>query len=355
MDIGIKLWDSKSNQNLPAAGPDMDAIDIHTHIVPADFPAYAGRHAESRWPQMEACADCRHKNVMIAGKNFRTVSDECWNTERRVEAMAKAGITRQVLSPMPELLSYWFAPDDALAFGRHVNDTIAAMIDQAPNAFSGLGMVPLQDPELAARELERLMREGVLRGVEIGSNVNGVPIGDPRFEPFFAAAEELGAAVFVHALHSVGADRIVGPSRLMNFIAFPCETSFAIASMMTGGILERHPRLRLAFNHGGGAFALVLPRFQFCWGVVPSMKESMRTSPSDLAKRLYYDTLVYDAQTLGFLAECFGKRQLCLGTDFPFEIQEPAPLAALDALALEDDDRRLLQYENAMRFLGGRA
>jgi aminocarboxymuconate-semialdehyde decarboxylase len=88
---------------------------------------------------------------------------------------------------------------------------------------------------------------------------------------------------------------------------------------------------------------------------VPSLKDSMPISPWDLARRLYYDTLVYDAPTVGFLADRFGKRQLCLGTDFPFEIQEPAPLAALDTLALVDEDRRLFQYENAMRFLGGMA
>ena len=134
-----------------------DAIDIHTHIVPARFPPYSGDAAAARWPEMTPALDCRHANVVIAGKVFRTVTDECWDVDRRVEAMALSRITRQVLSPMPELLSYWLAVDDAVALGCHVNETIAEMVNRAPDQFSGLGMVPLQKPERAARELERLM------------------------------------------------------------------------------------------------------------------------------------------------------------------------------------------------------
>jgi aminocarboxymuconate-semialdehyde decarboxylase len=266
--------------------------------------------------------------------------------------MARAGIARQVLSPMPELLSYWLTPDDALALGRHVNDTIADMTARAPERFVALGMVPLQDPELAARELEALMESGAFRGVEIGTNVNGTPIGDPRFEPFFAAAEALGAAIFVHALHPIGLDRLVGPPVLGAVVAFPCETSFAIASLITGGTLVRHPRLRLAFSHGGGAFGLVLPRLMHGWKSLAPVTRLIERSPLEQARALYYDTLVYDAATLRFLIERFGMTQLCLGTDHPFDIQEKAPVAALSALDLAPGDRELLLFANAERFLG---
>jgi aminocarboxymuconate-semialdehyde decarboxylase len=328
------------------------AIDIHTHIVPAAFPRYAGSASQVRWPEMRLEPDCRHATVMFAGTAFRTVTDECWDVDRRAEAMARAGIARQVLSPMPELLSYWLAPGDALALGRHVNDTIAEMVARAPERFAALGMVPLQDPELAARELAALMESGVFRGVEIGTNVNGTPIGDPRFEPFFAAAEELGAAIFVHALHPIGLDRLVGPPVLGAVVAFPCETSFAIASLITGGTLVRHPKLRLAFSHGGGAFGLVLPRLMHGWKSLPPVTRLIERSPLEQARALYYDTLVYDAATLRFLIERFGMTQLCLGTDHPFDIQEKAPVAALTALDLAPGDRDLLLFANAERFLG---
>lgn len=327
------------------------AIDIHTHVVPESFPAYAGRHANVRWPQMAPGHDCRHCNVMIAGKVFRTVSDECWSIERRLEAMAASRVTQQVLSPMPELLSYWLEPEDAEALGRHVNDAIAAMVRDGAGRFAGLGMVPLQDPERAARELERLMKGGEFRGVEIGTNVNGVSIGDKRFEPFFQAAEELGAAIFVHALHPAGTERLIGPPGLPALVSFPCETAVAIASLMVGGMLARHPRLRLAFSHGGGVFAMVLPRLMHGWRTMKELKETVQ-SPAEQARRLFYDTLVYDPRTLAFLIERFGVTQLCLGTDRPFLIQETDPVGAVEALGLPATERDLLLFANAQRFLG---
>jgi aminocarboxymuconate-semialdehyde decarboxylase len=298
------------------------AIDIHNHIVPADIPPYAGRHGAARWPQMAPC-DARHKNVMIDGKNFRTVGDECWDLARRIEAMDATGIGVQVLSPMPELLSYWFAPEDAVAFGRVVNGAIAEMVARAPRRFAGLGMVPLQDPDLAARELERLMADG-FRGAEIGTNVNGVAIGDPRFAPFFAAAERLGAAVFVHALHPASLERIVGPPRLVPFVAFPGETNFAIW----------------------------LPRLAQGWAISPVLQEKIRINPRETARRLYYDTLVFEATTIRFLIELFGPSQLCIGSDFPFDGGDPEPLRELAKLDLSAVDRAAIHEGNARRFLG---
>ena len=333
----------------------MTAIDIHTHIVPAAFPAYAGKHVTqfggAHWPSMQAAHDCHHKNVMIDGKNFRTVSDQCWDVEHRKQAMAAMGIARQVLSPMPELLSYWLPLEDAVPLIRHVNDTIAAMVARAPDSFIGLGGVPMQDPDAAARELERLMRDG-FRGVELGSNVNGAALGDLRFDGFFAAAEQLGAAVFVHALHPAGKERIVGPAGLMAYIGFPLDTAYSIASLMTGGTLTRHPRLRLAFSHGGGAFASILPRLAQGWKIKPEFAALIGASPYEHARRLYYDTLVYDAATLRHLIDTFGVRQLCIGTDFPFDIHERAPIAAIAELKLSDGDVKLLHHDNAARFLG---
>jgi len=328
------------------------AIDIHTHIVPAEFPAYAGKHDAMRWPQM-APIDCGHANVLLGGKVFRRVEDYCWDGARRMAAMARMGITHQVLSPMPELLSYWLHPEDTLALGRYINDQIAAMVERAPERFFALGTVPLQDPELAAREVERLMKSGKFRGVEIGTNVNGTPIGDPRFAPFFAAAEEHGAAVFVHALHPAGQERFVGPAQVTNLVGFPCENAFGIASLLTGGTLERHPGLRLAFSHGGGAFALVLKRLTHGWSIYPPVRERIKEPPAELARRLYYDTLVYDSATLAFLIASFGIRQLCLGSDFPFDIHDRKPLERLAPLALAEQDEALLRGGNALRWLGG--
>ena len=326
------------------------AIDIHTHVVPFAFPPYAGRTASGKWPQMAATHNCHHRNVMIEGKVFRTVTDECWDIDRRLEHMASTGISRQVLSPMPELLSYWLPTEDAVSLCRHVNDTLVAMVEQAPDKFAALGCVPLQDVESAVRELERLMASGHFRGVEIGTNVNGVVIGDSRFLPFYEAAEVLGASIFIHPIHPTGLDRLVGPPALVQLLAFPSETALSVASLITGGVLERHRRLRIAASHGGGGFALTLPRLMFGWSHIgPS--PGQRT-PVEQARTLYYDTLVYDAPTLRHLIETFGRTQLCVGTDHPFVIQDPAPVQRIDALGVDSELRELLLNANARRFLG---
>jgi len=285
-------------------------------------------------------------------KLFRTVGDACWDVGRRVEAMDETGIAIQVLSPMPELLSYWFAPADALFLGRAVNDAIGGMVQGAPGRFIGLGMVPMQEPELAARELETLMRDTRFHGIEIGTNVNGVSIADPRFAPVFAAAEETGAAVFVHALHPAGDTHLIGPTALKAVAAFPCETALTIAALMTSGTLSRFPRLKIAFSHGGGAFGLVLPRLMQGWTVLPSMREAIAESPADIARRLYYDSLVYDAATLAFLVGTFGERQIMIGTDYPFDIFERDPIRRLRDTALPEATLDLLEDGNARRFLG---
>jgi aminocarboxymuconate-semialdehyde decarboxylase len=325
------------------------AIDIHTHVVPFDMPPYVGRHAGASWPSMAIAPTCNHRSVVIDGKVFRTVPHECWDVEQRIVHMEAQGVGRQVLSPMPELLSYWLPVDDALVMCRHVNDVIASMVDKAPDRFVGLGCVPLQDPELAARELEDLMAQPSLRGVEIGTNVNGIVIGDPRFNPFFAAAERLGAAIFVHPLHPAGSDRLVGPPGLLQLVAFPGENALAAASLITGGVLDRHPKLRIAFSHGAGGFALTLPRLAAGW---KQLGLEHKRTPHQQARSLYYDTLVYDASALRHLISTFGLSQLCIGTDHPFVIQERDPVGRLGELALDDASLDLLLAGNARRFLG---
>jgi aminocarboxymuconate-semialdehyde decarboxylase len=266
--------------------------------------------------------------------------------------MDAAGIAVQALSPMPELLSYWFATDDAVAMAGVVNSAIADMVDAGPGRFVGLGMVPLQAPDRAVEILQSLMGDGRFRGIEIGTNVNGVSIGDARFEPFFVEAERLRAAVFVHALHPVGDERLVGPALLKAVISFPCETAFAVASLMTGGILSRHPGLKIAFSHGGGAFASILPRLQYGWETLKPVNALMEEAPTQIAQRLFFDTLVYDAPMLRHLSGVFGPESLLIGTDYPFDVQDRDPLGSLAAAGFSGEVLDLVTRQNPARFLG---
>src|SRR5262245_40648727 len=176
----------------------MRGIDVHTHFIPESFPRYVGSRTDVPWPSMEP-ADCGHAHVMISGKHYRTVPETSWNAETRTREMDRISLARQVLSPMPELLSYWLPAEDAQTLVRYLNDQEAQLVSRHPERLSALGAVPLQDVDLAIRELEYVVNELRLPGVEIATHVNGVSIGDPRYLPFFAAAERLGAAIFVHA------------------------------------------------------------------------------------------------------------------------------------------------------------
>ena len=326
------------------------ALDIHSHIVPEKFPAYTGVGRNVPWPSMAPAHAC-HSHVMIEGRVYRTVHRSCWLSEERIRDMDKGAIGVQCLSPMPELLSYWLPAADARVLIRYLNDQIADMVTRHPARFMGLGAVPLQDMDLALRELEYVVNELKFPGVEIASHVNGVSIGDPRFDPFFAAAEKLGAAIFVHALRPAGQDRIVG-GVTEQVICFPGDIGLAAASIGTGGIAERHPDLRIAFSHGGGVFSILLPRLTHAWNVMPKLKESMPQTPGVYARRFFYDTILFDPAALRHMVNTFGASQIVVGSDFPFNMGDPDPLASINAAGLDAGTTRAIVYENAERFLG---
>ena len=225
------------------------------------------------------------------------------------------------------------------------------MVKADPAHFTGLGAVPLQNVELAIGELERCMALG-LAGVELGSNINGKPLGHIDHEPFFAAAESLGAAIFVHALRPAGLDRLVGPPLLEQVLAFPGEVGLAAASLLTSGTLARLPKLRIAFSHGGGSLAMLLPRLQHGWQQLPQVRKLMDQSPRELVRKLFVDNLVYDTETIRILLQVFGTTQVLAGTDYPFTIMEREPAHRIDQLALDDATRQLLRQDNALRWLG---
>lgn len=343
-----------SNKNHSAgerAGECACGVDAHAHVVPHDFPAYLGSRVPADWPQMAPAHEC-HRNVMIAGKNYRTVSDRCWDTARRIADMPGMGLELQAVSPMPELLSYWMDASDARQLLRYINGQIATMVAESGGRLVGLGAVPLQDMDLAIAELREIMATPGFAGVEIGSNINGVPVGAPALDPFFEACEALGAAVFVHALRPAGMDRLVGPPNLQQVLAYPTDVGLAAASAITGNLIVRRPKLRIAFSHGGGTLAMLLPRLSQAMGVFKPLAESMPLSPVEQARRLYYDTLVFDAPTLRHLAASFGSGQLMIGTDYPFNFHEPAPVQRLDDAGFAGEARQALLRDNALRFLG---
>lgn len=298
-----------------------------------------------------APVDACHRQVVIDGKNYRTVSDKCWTTSRRLDDFAAMGLNLQAISPMPELLSYWLKPKDAAVLTRYLNDQIAAMVQESSGRLTGLGAVPLQDMDLALKELEYLKRTPGFSGVEIGSNINGIVVGDLRLDPFFEACEALDMAVFVHALRPVGMERLVGPAPLQQVLAYPTDVGLAAASVLTSNLILRRPRLRMAFSHGGGTLPMLLPRLEQAMSVFPALRESIHQSPTLQARQFFYDTLVFDTATLKHLLHVYGDTQLMIGTDYPFNFHDDQPVARLEAAGLAPESLERLIQTNARRFL----
>jgi aminocarboxymuconate-semialdehyde decarboxylase len=331
-------------------------IDMHAHVIPEHFPDPSGRPSAARWPYMDHFQPSQAK-VMISGENFRTVHSGNWDVERRLRDMEAGGVDAEAISPMPELLSYWFTPEDGLDFCRYTNEFIAEFCSAAPGRFFGLGAVPLQDPDLAARELSTVLEMG-LTGVEIGSNILGKSLGEGRFLGFFQEAERLGVPVFVHALHPTVADRI--GEALMNPIGFPTDTGLTIASLIASGTAEKCPDLRIAFSHGGGTFPFMLPRLTHNWGGTWNEEEPgggpgaavFARSPAETARRFYYDTLLFDARAIRYLLEIIGPERLLVGTDYPYMAREKPVGKTLASMGLPPQILDDITWNNCLRFLG---
>lgn len=230
------------------------------------------------------------------------------------------------LSHVPVLFSYWAKGCDAADFARELNDHLAATVAQAPDRLVGLGTLPMQSPALAVAELRRCVTQLGLSGVQIGTHVGDWALSDPALFPIFSAAEELGAAVFVHPWDMLpGSIPVMSKYFLPWLCGMPAETSLAMCSMMMGGVLERLPRLRVCFAHGGGAFPSSLGRISHGWAVRPDLCAADATvSPAELvaARRVWVDSLVHDGDTLNAIVKTFGAERVALGSDYPFPLGE---------------------------------
>jgi len=311
-----------------------EAIDIHTHFVPRAIPQAAGRNP--LWPSIEL-RGADGAAVMVDGKVFRVVDSRSWDAKRRIADMAADDVDVQVVSPMPELLSHWFPPGDADALCRHINEGIAELCAGHPRHFIGIGMVPIQDPSLAVKRLDEIKSLGLL-GIEIGTHINGIALGDRPLHQVYAAAEHAGLMVMIHPLHPLGLERMGGRPELAAVAAFPLETALAAVSLMTNGITEHFPELRILLSHGGGALPWILPRLRHARTIGPPLNSLFPRDPGEMVKAFYYDTILYDRAALDYLVTKVGKDRLVTGSDYPFTIKQDRPVEfAEQALGIARD------------------
>lgn len=342
-------------------------IDIHTHILPPPgaLEDFDKKFGYGPFIRIDSGADSCSANMMRGGELFRKIHSNCWDAAKRIEECDSCGVDAQVLSTVPVLFAYWARPKDTAYVAAKLNDHIAAAVGHDSRRFIGLGTLPMQDADLAIRELERCVKELGFAGIEIGSHIDAAEgnmnLDDARIFPIFEAAADLGAAVFVHPWAMMG-EAEMRKYWLPWLVGMPAESSRAICSLIFGGVFERLPSLRVAFAHGGGSFPATLGRIQHGFDVRPDLCAiDNKVSPKEYCGRFWVDSLVHDPRMLEYIVELFGANRVALGTDYPFPLgeYEPFPGGKLAAGHLIDSMRdfdaatkRMLLGGAALEWLG---
>jgi aminocarboxymuconate-semialdehyde decarboxylase len=325
-------------------------IDIHTHIMPEKMPNWVSKFGYGDFIHLEHrnCKAC----MMKGDRLFREVEDNCFKAEARITEMDNTSVDKQVLSTIPVLFNYWAKPADALETARFFNDHIAETAAGNPQRFIGLGTVPMQDVDLAIGEMERCVENLQMPGLEIGSNINGVNLGDPVFFPFYKRAEEIGCALFIHPWDMMG-EQQMQRYWLPWLVGMPAETTRAICSLIFSGVLEKFPRLRVAFAHGGGSFPFTMGRIEHGFHVRPDLVAiDNPVNPREYIGRFWIDSLVHDPQAMQYIIQTMGEDFICLGSDYPFPLGEHVPGSLIESMDFTPAQKNKIMYQNALQWLG---
>ena len=328
-------------------------IDIHAHALPEETMRQMQAISKAHAPRLERGVD---SDTLVVG-DFRYPKFPCggWDTATRLEAMAKSGVDAQAVAQPPMTFLYELDSKLALEFSQAQNEGLARLMKQNPGKFYPLCAVPLQDPEAAAAELERAVRQLGLFGVETGTNVAGRNLDDLMLEPFYRKLAELGCFWLIHPWQAAPMDRM-GSYYMINIVGFPLETTVAVASLIFGGVIERHPQIRVCTCHAGGFVPYQYGRFDHGFEVRAEAKAVIKKKPSEYLRAFYFDTITHSRPVLEYLVRNFGPEHVMLGTDYPFDMGVVDPVGLIGSLESTDAaGKALIEGGNAAKLLGIRA
>lgn len=293
-------------------------IDMHTHIIPKHLPRWADKFGYGGFIYLDHHRE-GYARMMQDDKFFREINENCWEPEIRIKEYEEYQTQVQVVCTIPVMFSYWAKPEDCLDISKFLNDDIAELQNKYPKNYVALGTVPMQDTELAIKELERCKEIGI-RGIQIGSNINDRNLDDPAFFPIFEACQELDMAIMVHPWNMMG-KKHMEKYWLPWLVGMPAETSRAICSMIFGGVLERLPNLRVCFSHAGGSFFGTIGRIEHGFNCRPDLVAiDNPVNPREYVGKFWIDCITHDESALQFILQSLDSSKVCLGSDYPFPL-----------------------------------
>jgi aminocarboxymuconate-semialdehyde decarboxylase len=283
------------------------------------MPKWSEKFGYGNFIHLEGGSRPGYARMMQGDTFFREIASNCWDEEERIGEYEESGVQVQVVCTIPVMFSYNAKAEDALVLGQFLNDHIADLVSRFPKKYVGLCTVPLQDVDLAIKELERAKSIGH-KGVQIGSNVNGLNLNEPRFFPFFEACERLGMAILIHPWEMMGKSQME-KYWLPWLVGMPAEMSRAACSLIFGGVLERLPHLRVLFSHASGSFLATLGRIEHGFNCRPDLVAiDNNVNPRNYTGRFWVDSITHDERLLKYVLEMQGAERICMGTDYPFPL-----------------------------------
>ena len=293
-------------------------IDMHTHIIPKHLPNWTEKFGYGNFIFLEHKEEGK-ADMMQGGNYFRTIKENCWNETKRIDEYKNYETQIQVVCTIPVMFSYWAKPADCLELSQFLNDHISNLVAKYPKNYIGLGTVPMQDPVLAIKELERIKKNGLV-GIQIGSNINDENLSEKRFFSIFEACQRLDLAIMIHPWQMMGFSSM-RKYWLPWLVGMPAETSRAACSLIFGGILERLPDLRICFSHAGGSFLPTLGRIEHGFNCRPDLVAiDNDVNPRNYIGKFWVDCITHDIDMLKYILKLQGSNRVCLGSDYPFPL-----------------------------------